>query len=88
MVVAKPPPGPEVILTIRLVLGIVWLLAAAAVIGLPLLTGRIRVGGPDAEPVGRRSDPQGFWSTYAFSTGLFLLVSLGAAWFVVKITTP
>jgi uncharacterized membrane protein YphA (DoxX/SURF4 family) len=86
--VAKPPPSPEAILTIRLVLGLVWLLAAAAVIGLPLVTGRIRMGGPDAEPIGRRSDPQRFWSTYAFSTGLFLLVSAGAAWLVVTITTP
>jgi hypothetical protein len=85
---AKPPPSPEALLTIRLVLGVVWLLAAAAVAGLPILMGRIRVGGPDAAPIGRRSDPQGFWSAYAFSTGLFLLVSLGAAWFVVKITTP
>jgi hypothetical protein len=86
--VAKPPPSPEVISTIRFVLGAVWLLVAAAVIGLPLLTGRIRVGGPDATPIGRRSDPQGFWSTYAFSTGLFVVVSVGAAWFFVKITTP
>jgi hypothetical protein len=86
--VAKPPPSPETLLTIRLALGAVWLIAAAAVAGLPLLTGRIRVGGPDATPIGRRSDPQGFWSTYAFSTGLFLVVSAGAAWVVVKITTP
>ena len=84
----KPPPGPEVILTIRLVFGGIWLLVATAVIGLPLLTGRIRVGGPDATPIRRRSDPQGFWSTYAFSTGLFLLVSVGVAWFIAKITTP
>jgi hypothetical protein len=86
--VAKPPPSPEVILTIRLVLGLVWVLAAAAVIGLPLVTGRIRFGGSDAEPIGRRSDPQGFWSTYALSTGLFLLVSVGVAWFIGRVTTP
>lgn len=85
---AKPPPSPEVILAIRLGLAVVWLLVAAAVIGLPLLTGRIRVGGPDASPIGRRTDPQGFWSTYALSTGLFLVISLGIAWFVVKVTTP
>jgi hypothetical protein len=85
---AKPPPSPEVILTIRLVLGAIWLLVAAPVIGLPLVTGRIRVGGPDATPIGRTSDPQGFWSTYAFSTGLFVVVSAGAAWLVVTITTP
>jgi uncharacterized membrane protein YphA (DoxX/SURF4 family) len=86
--VAKPPPSPEVIATIRLVLGLVWILSAAAVIGLPLVTGRIRMGGPGAEPIERDSDPQGFWSTYALSTGLFLLVSAGAAWLVGTITTP
>jgi hypothetical protein len=85
--VAKPPPSPEVVSTIRLGLGVLWLLAAA-VIGLPLLVGRIRMGGPDAEPIERRSDPQAFWSTYALSTGLFVLVSAGVAWFIVKITTP
>ena len=72
--------------TIHVVMGAVWFVAAVAVIGLPLLTGRIRVGGPDATPIGRESDPRRFWTTYALSTGLFLVVSAGVAWFVVGIT--
>jgi hypothetical protein len=86
--VAKPPPSPETIHTIRLLLGALWLLAAGAVMGLPLVAGRIRVGGPDATPIERDDDPRGFWATYALSMGVFLVVSMGAAWLVLSVTTP
>lgn len=52
-----------------------WLVVAAIVIGYPLVTGRIRVGGPGATPITRDDDPEAFWKAYALSTGLFIVIS-------------
>jgi hypothetical protein len=60
----------------------VWLLIAAIVIGYPLVTGRIRVGGPGSEPTTREGDPAGFWTAYAISTGMFLGISILAGFFL------
>ncbi len=57
-------------------------LVTALVVGYPLVTGRIRVGAKGSEPVSRADDPGRFWTTYAFSTGLFLAFSGVLAWFL------
>ncbi len=74
-------PDPTILV---LVLGVVWVLVALVVVGYPLLSGRMRFGGPGSEPITREGDPQAFWTAYAISTGLFVLLSAGVGWFVLS----
>jgi hypothetical protein len=59
-----------------------WIVIAAIVIGYPVLTGRMRAGGPGSEPISRESDPRGFWTAYAISTILFLGISVLLGFFL------
>jgi hypothetical protein len=58
---------------------IVWLIIAAIVIGYPIITGQLKVG---LNPVSQEAEPQRFWSAFAFSTVLFLVVSIAVGFFV------
>lgn len=71
--------GPTLVL---LGVGLLWLLAAALVVRLPLALGRIRAG---TETVYRETNPDQFWSTYAFAVGLFLASSFLAGIFVYRL---
>ena len=64
-----------------------WLLTTLVVVGYPLAAGRIRFGGPGSEPIERRVEPRRFWTTYALSTGLFLVVTGVVAWLVLPIVS-
>ncbi|MBX7195637.1 MAG: hypothetical protein K1X94_26510 [Sandaracinaceae bacterium] len=63
--------------TSALVVALLWLVVAVVVLGYPLATGRMRAG---TETVYRDGDPQQFWTTYAVSSGVFLLVSAAIAY--------
>ncbi len=60
-----------------------WLMLTAVVIGYPLLTGRIRVGGPESDPVTRDGSPTTFWFAYVTSTTIWLAVTAAAGYFIV-----
>jgi hypothetical protein len=71
--------------SLLLALKVLWLGIALLVCGYPLLTGRMRMGKTGSSPLLRQSNPRGFWTAYAISTGLFLLASGGAAWFLTRL---
>jgi len=56
-----------------------WLIVAAVVIGYPLCSGQIRVG---LNPVRRDTARGAFWTAYAISTAVFLVVSAAAGIFI------
>jgi hypothetical protein len=68
--------GPEIVIWSIVAL---WLVAAAVVIGYPLMAGRIRAG---LDRVSREDDPRTFWNAYIFSTVLFLGASIAAGLFL------
>ncbi len=64
------------------IVAIVWLIIAAVVLGYPLAKGQMRVG---LDVVSRDQEPQRFWSSYLFSSVLFLATSAAVAYVVNRI---
>jgi len=64
---------------ILIVAVVIWLMITAVVIWYPLITGQIKAG---LDPVSRQAEPQRFWYAYAFSTILFLMVSIALGFFM------
>ncbi len=60
-----------------------WLLLTAIVVGYPLLAGRIRMGGPDSDPITRDGSPSTFWFAYGTSTTIWIAITAALAWFIV-----